>query len=53
MPLGRNGCRTRKPAIDAAATGLDDRERSIIAAHFGLDEEMPATYQEVGDRLGL
>ncbi|MGE5607624.1 MAG: sigma-70 family RNA polymerase sigma factor [Bacillota bacterium] len=32
---------------------LDDRERSIIAAHFGLDEEMPATYQEVGDRLGL
>lgn len=33
---------------------LDDREQSVLRAHYGLDEDTPpATYEEVGQRLGL
>jgi RNA polymerase sigma factor (sigma-70 family) len=32
---------------------LSERERSVILAHFGLEESSPATYEEVGRRLGL
>jgi RNA polymerase primary sigma factor len=34
---------------------LDDRERRVVLAHFGLSQEAdgPATYEQVGQRLGL
>ncbi|MDB5330680.1 MAG: polymerase sigma factor, sigma-70 family [Phycisphaerales bacterium] len=33
---------------------LDDRERAVLLAHYGLgDRPMPATFDEVGTRLGL
>jgi RNA polymerase primary sigma factor len=34
---------------------LDDRERAVLSAHFGLESEtrLPATYEEVGTQLGL
>jgi RNA polymerase sigma factor (sigma-70 family) len=34
---------------------LDERERDVLAAHYGLDDETsaPATYEEVGERLGI
>jgi RNA polymerase sigma factor (sigma-70 family) len=32
---------------------LNGRERSILCAHYGLDEDQPATYQQLGQRLGL
>jgi RNA polymerase sigma factor (sigma-70 family) len=32
---------------------LDGREREVISAHFGLRNSEPATYQQVGTRLGL
>ncbi len=35
-------------------SGLDDRERAVLLAHYGLgDRVMPATFEEVGDELGL
>jgi RNA polymerase sigma factor (sigma-70 family) len=35
-------------------TRLDDRERAVLLAHYGLGERaMPATFEEVGERLGL
>jgi RNA polymerase sigma factor (sigma-70 family) len=32
---------------------LDARERHIISAHYGLRDGSPATYEQVGSRLGL
>ena len=34
---------------------LDDRERRVLLAHYGLDDDGagPATYEQVGERLGL
>jgi RNA polymerase sigma factor (sigma-70 family) len=33
---------------------LDDRERTVLLAHFGLDDSSsPASYEELGERLGL
>jgi RNA polymerase primary sigma factor len=32
---------------------LGPRERDVIAAHYGLGEGRPATYQQVGSRMGL
>jgi RNA polymerase sigma factor (sigma-70 family) len=32
---------------------LTDRERDVLAAHFGLGEDEEATYAEVGAKLGL
>jgi RNA polymerase sigma factor (sigma-70 family) len=33
---------------------LSDRERIIVAAHFGLDDaDNPSSYDQVGERLGL
>jgi RNA polymerase primary sigma factor len=34
-------------------SSLDPREREVIAAHYGLSEGQPATYEQVGSRLGL
>jgi len=32
---------------------LDARERDVLLAHYGLDETEPATYEQVGRRLGI
>ncbi len=32
---------------------LESRERDVILAHYGLTESGPATYEQVGARLGL
>jgi RNA polymerase sigma factor (sigma-70 family) len=32
---------------------LDDRERRVLRAYYGLDEAAPATYEQVGERLGI
>jgi RNA polymerase primary sigma factor len=32
---------------------LDDRERDVLLAHYGLAESEPATYEQVGRRLGI
>lgn len=38
-------------------TRLDDRERKVLLAHYGLDEGLdesePATYEQVGRRFGI
>jgi RNA polymerase primary sigma factor len=39
-------------AVDSAADRLDERERTVIRAHYGLGEP-PRTLSEIGDRLGL
>ena len=31
---------------------LDDRERRVIHAHFGLGSASPATYEQVAEQLG-
>jgi RNA polymerase sigma factor (sigma-70 family) len=32
---------------------LDARERDVLRGHFGLDDAGPATYEQLGERLGL
>jgi RNA polymerase sigma factor (sigma-70 family) len=32
---------------------LDARERDVLRGHYGLDESAPATYEQLGQRLGL
>jgi RNA polymerase sigma factor (sigma-70 family) len=32
---------------------LDDRERQVLAAHYGLGSDVSATYEQVGAKLGL
>jgi RNA polymerase primary sigma factor len=32
---------------------LEERERDVIRAHYGLSEGRPATYEQVGSRMGL
>jgi RNA polymerase sigma factor (sigma-70 family) len=32
---------------------LEERERSVLLARFGISEDSPATFEEVGQRLGL
>jgi RNA polymerase sigma factor (sigma-70 family) len=33
---------------------LDERERTVLLGHFGLDDgSTPATYEQLGERLGL
>jgi RNA polymerase sigma factor (sigma-70 family) len=34
-------------------TRLDERERSVLCAHYGLGRDSAATYEEVGTRMGL
>jgi RNA polymerase sigma factor (sigma-70 family) len=44
---------SRRDEITQLMSHLECRERDIIAAHFGLAESAPATYEQVGSRLGL
>jgi RNA polymerase sigma factor (sigma-70 family) len=41
--------------VDHLLSRLDDRERRVVLAHYGLDHspDGPATYEQVGERLGL
>jgi RNA polymerase sigma factor (sigma-70 family) len=39
--------------VGALLGRLTDRERSVLVGHFGLDESAPATYEQIGRRLGL
>jgi RNA polymerase primary sigma factor len=39
--------------INQLMSRLERRERDIIAAHYGLSESGPATYEQVGSRMGL
>jgi RNA polymerase primary sigma factor len=39
--------------VSELLTGLDDRERRIITARFGLDGSDPVTLEEVGDLFGV
>jgi len=39
--------------VQQLLTRLDERERSIVSEHFGLDESAPATYDELARRWGL
>lgn len=39
--------------LKGALAVLDDRERQIIARHYGLEDGTEATLQEIGDALGL
>ena len=34
-------------------SSLDSREREVLLAHFGLQDDGPATLEQVGSRLGL
>ncbi len=34
-------------------TRLSDRERTVLREYYGLNESVPATYEQVGRRLGL
>ena len=39
--------------VNQLMSRLERRERDIISAHYGLSESAPATYEQVGSRLGL
>lgn len=40
--------------IHRLLSGLSDRERQVVSAHFGLGEaDLPETYEQVARRLGL
>ncbi len=39
--------------VQTLLSRLDPRERDVLSAYYGLDRGIPATYQEVGGRLGL
>jgi RNA polymerase primary sigma factor len=41
--------------VDHLLSQLDERERHVVRAHYGLisDAAGPATYEQVGERLGL
>ncbi len=40
--------------VNQLLSQLDTRERDVLRAHFGLEEESaPATYEQVGQRMGL
>ena len=40
--------------VTGLLTQLDDRERAVLLAHYGLgDRAIPASFDEVGESLGL
>ncbi len=39
--------------VGALLGRLTDRERRVLIGHFGLDQSEPATYEQIGQRLGL
>jgi RNA polymerase sigma factor (sigma-70 family) len=44
----------QRDELERLLSRLDSRERSVVAAHYGLDgANAGATYEQVGQRLGL
>jgi RNA polymerase sigma factor (sigma-70 family) len=45
---------THRDEVRQLLAQLDERERTILRARFGLSEDQsPATFEQVGERLGL
>jgi RNA polymerase sigma factor (sigma-70 family) len=53
--VGKEDRLTTREEVDHLLSRLDERERRVVLAHFGLGHEIdgPATYEQVGERLGL
>jgi RNA polymerase sigma factor (sigma-70 family) len=53
--LGREERRLDREHVEHLLSRLDDRERRVVLAHYGLnsDDDGPATYEQVGERMGL
>jgi RNA polymerase sigma factor (sigma-70 family) len=45
--------RLDKDHVQALLGRLSDRERQVLQAHYGLDSDSSATYEQVGQRMGL
>ena len=45
--------RCRNRAVKESLDGLSERHRKILALYFGMHRDEPATYQEIGRRLGI
>ncbi|HMB96639.1 MAG TPA: sigma-70 family RNA polymerase sigma factor, partial [Tepidisphaeraceae bacterium] len=43
----------QRDQIGQLLSNLNDRERHVILSHYGLNESIPATYEQVAQRLGL
>lgn len=43
----------RRDELGSLLARLDTRERSVLSAHYGLEEGSPSTYEQVGEQLGL
>jgi RNA polymerase primary sigma factor len=39
--------------VNGLLSRLEPRERDVILAHYGLNERIPATYEQVGSKMGL
>ena len=40
-------------AVEKSLDGLSERHRKILTLYFGMHGDEPATYQEIGRRLGI
>jgi RNA polymerase sigma factor (sigma-70 family) len=47
------GQRLDRDHIQHLMNRLDDREQEVLRAHYGLDRDQSATYEQVGAKLGL
>ena len=45
--------RCRNRAVKESLDGLSERHRKVLALYFGMHGDEPATYQEIGRRLGI
>jgi RNA polymerase sigma factor (sigma-70 family) len=51
--VGRQDRLLDREHVDHLLSRLDDRERRVVLAHYGLESDSPATYEQVGEKLGL
>jgi RNA polymerase primary sigma factor/RNA polymerase sigma factor len=53
--VGREDRLSTREEVEHLLSWLDERERRVVLAHFGLSHEAegPATYEQVGQRLGV
>jgi RNA polymerase primary sigma factor len=45
--------RCRNRAVKESLDGLSERHRTVLTLYFGMHGDKPATYQEIGRRLGI
>ena len=45
--------RCRNRAVKESLDGLSERHRKVLTLYFGMHGDEPATYQEIGRRLGI